>query len=78
MTGKTTSSKATSAASKTLRIRETSSTNKFSGGSALLQRELHNIKNTLSGAATGASKMQSDGCSDKARNSATGSALSKM
>lgn len=77
MAGKTTSSKAATAASKTLRSGETGSKSKSAGGSALSQKEPRNTKNTSSGVATKASKTLSDGRSAKASKSAAGSALSQ-
>jgi hypothetical protein len=75
--GKTTGSKAASAAGKTLASGSTGSKSKSAAGSALSQRETKSTKDTSGKAATSASKTLSDGRTSKASKSAAGSALSQ-
>ena len=77
MAGKTTSSKAASAAGKTLSGEATASKSKSAAGSALTQKESKDTKSTSPHAASAASKTLSDGRSAKASKSAAGSALSQ-
>lgn len=77
MTGKTTSSKAASAAGKTLSSGATGAKSKSASGSALSQKEPKDTKSTGGKAASAASKTLSDGRTAAESKSAAGSALSQ-